>query len=79
MWSSTFLDESGRPSFNILQNHRTTSLPVYYYAFDLLAYRGKSLRNFRWRHGARYSNGPRWLPWAIRYGCHRRSMRAPAK
>lgn len=37
------LDESGRPSFNILQNHRTTSSPVHYYAFDLLAYRGKSL------------------------------------
>jgi bifunctional non-homologous end joining protein LigD len=37
------LDESGRPSFNILQNHQSTAEQIHYYAFDLLACRGKSL------------------------------------
>ncbi|HEU4345606.1 MAG TPA: non-homologous end-joining DNA ligase [Candidatus Binatia bacterium] len=37
------LDESGRPSFNILQNYQSTAEQTYYYAFDLLVYRGKSL------------------------------------
>src|SRR5581483_2255990 len=34
------LDEKGRPSFNRLQNDRE---PILYFAFDLLAFRGKSL------------------------------------
>ncbi len=34
------LDPKGRPSFNLLQN---TKGPVLYYAFDLLAWKGKSL------------------------------------
>lgn len=37
------LDDQGRPSFNVLQNQRTTSLPIFYYAFDLLAWRGENL------------------------------------
>ena len=37
------LDESGRPSFNILQNYQSTADQIYYYAFDLLIYRGRSL------------------------------------
>lgn len=37
------LDESGRPSFNVLQNYQSTAEQTYYYAFDLLIYRGKSL------------------------------------
>jgi bifunctional non-homologous end joining protein LigD len=36
-------DESGRPSFNILQNYQTTSQPLVYYAFDVLVYRGRSM------------------------------------
>jgi bifunctional non-homologous end joining protein LigD len=37
------LDESGRPSFNILQNDQPTEEQIYYYAFDLLMHDGKSL------------------------------------
>jgi bifunctional non-homologous end joining protein LigD len=37
------LDESGRPSFNILQNYRLGPEQIYYYVFDLLSYKGKSL------------------------------------
>jgi bifunctional non-homologous end joining protein LigD len=37
------LDENGRPTFNLLQNYQSTRQPVFYYAFDLLAYQGKSL------------------------------------
>jgi bifunctional non-homologous end joining protein LigD len=36
-------DDSGRPSFNILQNDRSSTEQIYYYVFDLLVYRGKSL------------------------------------
>jgi bifunctional non-homologous end joining protein LigD len=36
------LDEKGRPSFNALQNYRPRR-PVQFYAFDLLAYKGKDL------------------------------------
>jgi bifunctional non-homologous end joining protein LigD len=36
------LDEEGRPSFNLLQNYQTRP-PIYFYVFDILAYRGKSL------------------------------------
>jgi bifunctional non-homologous end joining protein LigD len=37
------LDESGRPSFNILQNDQPAEEQIYYYAFDLLIHDGKSL------------------------------------
>jgi bifunctional non-homologous end joining protein LigD len=37
------LDKSGRPSFNILQNHRSGAEQIHYYIFDLLIYKGKSL------------------------------------
>jgi bifunctional non-homologous end joining protein LigD len=37
------LDDRGRPSFQILQHHQSTARRIYYYAFDLLAWRGKSL------------------------------------
>jgi ATP-dependent DNA ligase len=43
MWSSTFLDYHGRPSFNLLQNRRLGRDAVQFYAFDLLAYGGHSL------------------------------------
>jgi bifunctional non-homologous end joining protein LigD len=41
-------DEDGRPSFNQLQNHRKGSL-LYYYAFDILTHRGKSLLKMPWQ------------------------------
>ncbi|HWO43586.1 MAG TPA: non-homologous end-joining DNA ligase [Candidatus Eisenbacteria bacterium] len=37
------LDESGRPSFNILQNENPSGARIYYYVFDLLSWSGKSL------------------------------------
>jgi bifunctional non-homologous end joining protein LigD len=37
------LDKSGRPSFNILQNHRSIAEQIHYYVFDLLIYKGKSM------------------------------------
>lgn len=37
------LDRQGRPSFNLLQNYQRSEHPLYYYVFDLLALRGKSL------------------------------------
>lgn len=37
------LDSDGRPSFNLLQNRNRAKTPVLYYAFDLIAYKGKDL------------------------------------
>ncbi|MGH7875594.1 MAG: non-homologous end-joining DNA ligase, partial [Candidatus Binatia bacterium] len=39
------LEEQGRPSFNLLQNFRLSAKRIYFYAFDLLLYKGKSLIN----------------------------------
>jgi ATP-dependent DNA ligase len=50
MWSSTFLDENGLPSFNTLQNHQTATTPILYYVFDVLASRGKSLLSVELEH-----------------------------
>ena len=44
------LDESGRPSFNLLQHPRSKASAIRYYAFDLLIYRGKSLLNIPLEH-----------------------------
>ena len=38
------IDATGRPSFNDLPNHQTSSASLFYYLFDLLIYRGKDLR-----------------------------------
>ena len=38
------LDEHGKPSFNTLQNWKSTDQPLYFYAFDVLAYGSKDLR-----------------------------------
>ena len=38
------LDESGRPSFNVLQNYGTSQAPVFYYVFDVLLLKGKDMR-----------------------------------
>jgi bifunctional non-homologous end joining protein LigD len=45
MWSFTFLDESGRPSFNTLQNFGSSTIPIFYYAFDVLILEGRDLRS----------------------------------
>ncbi len=38
------LDEHGKPSFNALQNWKSTDQPLYFYAFDVLAYESKDFR-----------------------------------
>lgn len=38
------LDDQGKPSFSDLQHSRFTPDALYFYAFDLLAYRGRDLR-----------------------------------
>jgi DNA ligase D-like protein (predicted ligase) len=40
------LNSKGRPSFQILQNNLSRTLPVYFYAFDLLNRKGELLINF---------------------------------
>lgn len=37
------LDESGRPSFNTLQNYGSAKAPVFYYVFDVLVHCGRNL------------------------------------
>jgi bifunctional non-homologous end joining protein LigD len=37
------LDAKGRPSFNVLQNSRVATTRIYFYVFDLLVYKGRSL------------------------------------
>ena len=37
------LDESGRPSFNILQNHGSSGAPIVYYVFDVLILEGRDV------------------------------------
>ena len=39
------LDETGRPSFNVLQNYNHAATPLQFYAFDLLHLAGKNLRD----------------------------------
>jgi len=38
-------DESGRPSFNTLQNYGSSKVPIFYFAFDLLILAGQDLRS----------------------------------
>jgi DNA ligase D-like protein (predicted ligase) len=37
------LDETGRPSFNGLQNHGSATAPIFFYAFDVLILGGKNV------------------------------------
>ena len=37
------LDESGRPSFNALQNYGSSKVPILYYVFDILVLAGRDL------------------------------------
>jgi bifunctional non-homologous end joining protein LigD len=39
------LDETGKPSFNVLQNYNHSATPLQFYAFDLLHLAGKNLRD----------------------------------
>ena len=43
MWSSTFLDETGRPSFNALQNYGMAKAALVYYLFDVPVLAGQDL------------------------------------
>jgi len=43
MWSSTFLDEEGRPSFHLLQNYGSANTPLIYYVFDVLILAGRDV------------------------------------
>jgi ATP-dependent DNA ligase len=36
------LDDSGRPSFNTLQNYGSSTAPIFYYAFDVLVLDGRN-------------------------------------
>jgi ATP dependent DNA ligase-like protein len=38
------LDDSGRPSFNTLQNFGSSTVPIFYYAFDVLILGGRDVR-----------------------------------
>ena len=38
-------DDSGRPSFNTLQNHGSSNAPIFYFAFDLLFLAGRDLKS----------------------------------
>lgn len=38
-------DESGRPSFNTLQNYGSSKVPIFYFVFDLLILAGRDLRS----------------------------------
>lgn len=37
------VDESGRPSFNLLQNYSSSRLPLFYYVFDVLILSGQDI------------------------------------
>ena len=37
------IDNDGRPNFNLLQNYRSSEAHLVYFAFDILAHKGKSL------------------------------------
>lgn len=43
MLSSTFFDDEGRPSFNILQNYGSSKAPVLYFVFDVMVLAGRDV------------------------------------
>jgi ATP-dependent DNA ligase len=43
MWSCTFFDDDGRPSFNALQNYGSAAAPVIYYVFDVMVLAGRDV------------------------------------
>ena len=36
-------DETGKPSFNVLQNYGSSPTAIFYYAFDVLVLRGRDV------------------------------------
>jgi ATP-dependent DNA ligase len=42
------LDESGRPSFNILQNYGSLKTSILYYVFDVLIFAGRDVMGMPW-------------------------------
>jgi len=48
MWSSTFLDDSGRPSFTALQNLGSSEEAIFYYVFDVLMLAGRDVMSEPW-------------------------------
>lgn len=45
MWRSTLLDETGRPSFNALQNYGSAKSPLLYFIFDVMVVNGHDVRD----------------------------------
>jgi bifunctional non-homologous end joining protein LigD len=43
MWSSTFLDSSGRPSFSALQTYADRATAIVYYVLDVMILEGKDI------------------------------------
>ena len=39
------LDDSGRPSFNALQNYGTSNVPIFYYVFDVVLLSGRDVQS----------------------------------
>ena len=48
-------DDSGRPSFNKLQNYASSVVPIFYYAFDVLMLPVGTSGLSLWKHVASYS------------------------
>jgi DNA ligase D-like protein (predicted ligase) len=44
------VDASGRPDFNLLQNHRSSGANIMYFAFDILLHKGKDLTRLPLKH-----------------------------
>jgi ATP-dependent DNA ligase len=62
-------DESGHPSFNMLQNFGSSNIPLYYYAFDLLVLESRDLRSepLKVRRDMLRAQVLAWLKEPIRY------------
>jgi bifunctional non-homologous end joining protein LigD len=43
MCGSTFLDETGRPSFTLLQHYASGDAPIVFFVFDVMMLRGRDL------------------------------------
>ena len=69
------LDETGRPSFNVLQNYRRGGAPLKFYAFDVLTLGGRSARAERNTRTA--SNDADIRPSLVRLGAQNGPQRRP--
>ena len=72
------LDDSGRPSFNALQNYGSSKAPIIYYVFDVLIVAGRNVVSVRTPFDAPRSatappssEAPRTDPRIPRVECHR--------